>query len=219
MKNHDDTIWLRRVEENISAADFDHTLWEQHASPVSLTRYYSGAPAPPERRAEARLIWTPAALCVRFLCLQAEPLVIADHRQTATKTIGLWNRDVCEIFVAPDRHAPERYFEFEAAPTGEWLDLELEWKVEGRATNWEYRSGMEAAGRIGAGEVLVALRVPWTAFKREPMAGEEWRINLFRCVGRDTAGAPRGYVAWQPTFTREPNFHVPRAFGRLRFDA
>jgi hypothetical protein len=42
--------------------------------------------------------------------------VVSDKPQTEKKTMGLWDRDVCEIFIAPDEHAIERYFEFEAAP-------------------------------------------------------------------------------------------------------
>jgi hypothetical protein len=40
-----------------------------------------------------------------------------------------------------------------------------------------------------------------------------WRINLFRCVG---VGDDR-YLAWQPTYTAEPSFHVPEVFGWLDF--
>lgn len=216
MADSENSIRLRLFDAEIDIADFDHALWSR-AEAVMLTRYYSGEVAPPERHAEARLLWTPSALNVRFHCPQAEPLVISDSPQTETKTIGLWDRDVCEIFVAPGSHVPEHYFEFEAAPTGEWLDLEINWQPNGRATNWEYASGMEAAGRIGDAEVTIALRVPWTAFGREPVAGEEWRVNLFRCVGRDTEGDVRGYLAWQPTRAGQPNFHVPHVFGWLRF--
>jgi hypothetical protein len=203
-----------RVSEEIQASDFFHAEWER-AQPVHLTRYWSGEDAPPERHAEARIIWSNDALCVRFVCRQSEPLVMSEAPQTAEKTIGLWERDVCEIFVAPESSETEDYFEFEAAPTGEWLDLEIRWKTEARETNWQYISGMTAAGRIEAERVLIALCVPWKAFKRRPQAGELWRVNFFRCVG---TGAERGYLSWQPTHTTQPNFHVPQAFGWLRFD-
>ncbi len=212
------SIELRRTDADIGAADFEHPAWER-AALVSLTRYYSGEIAPPERHAEARVVWTDAALCVRFRCPQREPLIVCDNPQTETKTLGLWEHDVCEIFVAPDAGAPEHYFEFEAAPTGEWLDLEIHWKTDGRITNWDYASGMEAAGRICKGEVWVAMRVGWQAFGREPRAGDEWRVNLFRCVGRDTPHRERGYLAWRPTHAAQPNFHVLAAFGHLRFTA
>jgi hypothetical protein len=130
------------------------------------------------------------------------------------KTVGLWERDVCEIFVAPDPAAPHRYFEFEAAPTGEWLDLAITLTAEGRETDWDYCSGMTAAARLEGRTLTVGMRVPWAALGGPPRAGESWRANLFRCVGSDPA---RGYLAWRPTHTPEPGFHVPEKFGLLRF--
>jgi hypothetical protein len=206
-------IIARRASTEISAADLFHVEWER-ARAVQLARYWSGEEAPSERQAEARIIWSEKALCVRFVCEQHEPLVISDAPQTIEKTMALWERDVCEIFVAPDASKPEHYFEFEVAPTGEWIDLELWWKPEGRETDWQYHSGMTAAGKLEEGRVVVAMRVPWEAFSHRPQAGDVWRVNLFRCVG---SGASRGYLAWQPTHTPQPNFHVPQSFGLLRF--
>jgi alpha-galactosidase len=205
-------ISARRTREEISVSDFFHAEWER-AQPVQLVRYWSGEAAPPERHAEARLIWSSTALCVRFVCRQSEPLVISDAPQTAEKTMKLWERDVCEIFVAPEPSETEHYFEFEAAPTGEWIDLKIRCRPEARDADWHYISGMTAAGSIEEGRVIIMMRVPWEAFGQRPE--KLWRVNLFRCVG---AGASRGYLAWQPTRTPQPNFHVPQAFGWLRFD-
>jgi alpha-galactosidase len=41
-----------------------------------------------------------------------------------------------------------------------------------------------------------------------------WRANFYRVEGTKE---PRAYLAWQPTHTPQPNFHVPSAFGKLRF--
>ena len=79
-------------------------------------------PAPAHRRAEARLLWSKSALHTRFVGPQNEPLVISTAPQTNVKTLGLWDRDVCEIFIAPDLSDPNSYFEFEGAPTAEWVD-------------------------------------------------------------------------------------------------
>jgi hypothetical protein len=210
-----DTASARRVSEQVAASDLFHAEWER-AAPVRLNSYWSGLEAPAERRAEARLLWSDEALLVRFDCRQGEPLVLSDAPQTASKTMGLWERDVCEIFIAPDSSEAEHYFEFEAAPTGEWIDLEIRWRPDERETNWHFHSGMTAAASIETGRVLITMQVPWEAFGRDkPVAGERWRVNLFRCVG---AGPDRGYLAWQPTRTPRPNFHVPQAFGLLSFE-
>ena len=198
----------------LACTDLDNDEWTR-ASAVQISRYWSGAEAPPARQAQARVIWSSAALSVRFDCRQEEPLVMSKAPQVERKTMGLWERDVCEIFVAPDAENPRRYLEFEAAPTGEWLDLAIEFAEDERKTDWDFNSGMTAAARIREGLITIALCVPWAAFGREARANERWRVNLFRCVGE---GASRGYLAWQPTRTPQPNFHVPSAFGWLLFN-
>lgn len=166
-----------------------------------------------ERHASAQVLWSDAALAVRFRCRQAEPLVVHPAPQTGVKTIGLWERDVCEIFLAANPDELWDYYEFEAAPTGEWLDLALRQTAAGRETDWAYDSGMTAAARVETGVVTIAMRIPWSGMgMAEPAAGQKLRTNLFRCVG---AGETRGYLAWRPTFTPQPNFHVPEAFGLL----
>ena len=216
MDVHTDTsnlIVAHRAFTDVAAADLDHAEWGR-ASAVRITRYWSGEEAPAGRQMEARVVWSADALCVRFDCRQAEPLVTSSAPQREQKTLGLWERDVCEIFIAPDADKPERYFEFEAAPTGEWLDLAIHQMPQERETDWQYRSGMTAAARILEDRITIALRVPWEAFPRAPQTGERWRANLFRCIG---SGPERGYLAWQPTCTERPNFHVPQSFGWLSF--
>ena len=202
-----------RVAEGVGVEEFEHEAWKR-ARPCRIERYWSGEAAPPGRHAEARIVWSEKALVVRFVCRQTEPLVVASAPNLEEKAIGLWDRDVCEIFVAPDARTPERYFEFEAAPTGEWLDLAIHWRPQGRETDWRYRSGMSVAARVAEGTVTVAMCVPFKSLGRAPRAGERWRANLFRCVGADPVYR---YLAWQPTHTEQPNFHVPERFGWLVF--
>jgi hypothetical protein len=203
-----------RVDGSLAAGDLDHAAWET-ARAVALTRYWSGEPAPPARHAEARVAWTDDALLARFACPQSEPLIVSAEPRLDQKTLGLWDRDVCEIFVAPTAGEVSRYYEFEVAPTGEWLDLAIDVTGQGLVREWDYRSGMTVAARVREGSITLALGVPWAAFGRAPRAGERWRANLFRCVGKDPT---RGYVAWRPTHAPEPNFHAPEKFGHLRFN-
>lgn len=196
------------------ADQFDSTDWKK-AAPVQLTRYWSGAAAPSGRQAEVRILWSDEALSVRFVCRQTEPLVVNPKPDTSKKTMNLWDRDVCEIFVAPDLTNPHRYFEFEAAPTGEWIDLAIHWKPEGRETDWDFHSGMTAAARIVKDQIIIGMRIPWDDWIHQPQKGERWRVNLFRCVG---TGNDRGYIAWQPTRTEQPDFHIPKVFGWLIFE-
>jgi hypothetical protein len=199
-------------EVSHGANDFDHPAWRR-SQPIQITRKWSGEAAPASRHAEARIIWCEDSLVVRFVCGQHEPLVVNPEPQLDKKTIGLWDRDVCEIFIAPNPDEPERYFEYEAAPTGEWVDLAIRLAPEGRQTDWKFCSGMSTASRVTDEELTTIIRIPWSGSLPKPKQGDGWRCNLFRCVG---LGNER-YLAWQPTYTPEPYFHVPEVFGRLDF--
>jgi len=193
---------------------FDDGVWAR-CEPVNIEHYWSGEPAPASRHAEVRICWSDTALYVRYGCEQHEPLVVSASPRTDVKTLGLWDRDVCEIFLAPDTDHRERYFEFEAAPSGEWVDLGIVITPSGRETDWEYHSGMSTSARLNAGELIIEIRIPWSESIPKPEKGEVWGVNLFRCVGPE---APERYLAWRPTRTPEPNYHVPEAFGSLRFE-
>lgn len=204
---------IRHIEKDFALDDFANDVWRE-AESVLIDKYWSGADAPPERRAVAKLLWTDAALYVRFDCEQGEPFVINSNPNTEVEAEKLWERDVCEIFVAPDAEKPEKYFEFEVAPTGEWLDYAIHQLPDRRETDTSYDSGIKTAAQIFENNYTVAFRIEWQAFNKKPNIGDEWRGNLFRCVG---AGETRGYLAWQPTQTQTPNFHVPSVFGYLKF--
>ncbi|HKG48579.1 MAG TPA: carbohydrate-binding family 9-like protein [Pyrinomonadaceae bacterium] len=208
------TVIAYRVNQPISADDFDNEKWQQ-CQPVQIEHYWSGEPAMPSRHAEARVCWSDEAIHVRFVGKQQEPLIVADNPVIDRKTLGLWDRDVWEIFLAPDPEQPWRYFEFEVAPTGEWVDLGILVKPDGRDTDWDFTSGFTTAARLAGERLLAGMRIPWSEAIPKPGAGSIWRVNVFRCVGPE---APERYLAWLPTRTPEPNFHVPDAFGTLRFE-
>jgi Carbohydrate family 9 binding domain-like len=207
-------MFAEYVGTPLAADDFENDVWER-CEPVTIAHLWSGAPAPVERQAEVRICWSNEALHVRFVCNQHEPLVVSAEPKTDRKTLGLWDRDVCEVFIAPDPTTPERYFEFEAAPTGEWVDLGIVVTAEARETDWDFPSGMKAAASVGERVVKIGMTIPWSDPIPKPGRGDFWLVNLFRCVGPE---GPDRYLAWRPTHTPEPAFHVPEAFGPLRFN-
>ena len=213
MTNDKPLIEVHHTPIDLNVGDLQNHEWNK-AQPVRINRYWSGDTAPAGRHCEAGILWSSKALHVRFVCHQAEPLIISATPQTAKKTMGLWDRDVCEIFLAPDPHVVERYFEFEAAPTGEWLDVAIHWTPEKRESDWEFHSHMTAAAHVERDRIIIGMRIPWNHWIHEPQRNERWRVNLFRCVGSDPR---RGYLTWQPTRTKEANFHVPHVFGWLVF--
>jgi alpha-galactosidase len=196
----------------LTVRDLEHDSWND-AAPVSLTRLWSGSEADAGSHAEVRLQWTEFALLARFVCNQTQPLIINSKPTLDQKTMGLWDRDVCEVFLSPNLSHPQHYFEFEAAPTGEWIDVELRFVDGQMQRNFDFASGMKTASVFSEDSLMVGIEIPWSISIPRPSEGELWAVNLFRCVG---LGKER-YLAWQPTFTAEPNFHVPEAFGRLLF--
>ena len=209
----DSTIIAPYIGESLSPADFENQVWED-SEPVKITQLWSGEPAAASRHAEARLCWSNNALHVRFDCRQQEPLVVSANPVTDKKTLGVWDRDVCEIFLAPDPANPSRYFEFEAAPSGEWVDLGITLTTTGRETDWDFASGFTTAAKLDGERLLVGMRIPWSESLPKPVSGDVWRVNVFRCVGPES---PSRYLAWRPTRTPEPAFHIADAFGVLRF--
>jgi alpha-galactosidase len=197
----------------ISLNDLEDDVWHR-SEPVYLTKLWSNEEVDKCRQVEVRLFWSKEAVFIRFDANQTEPLVINDTIDKSRKAIGLWEKDVCEIFIAPNADEPEKYFEFEVAPTGEYLDLAIVWSPEKRETDWQYQSNMRVATKTLKDKIILAMEIPLAAFGKIPQAGDIWLGNMFRCIGK---GETRGYLAWQPTFTEVPNFHIPQAFGKIEF--
>jgi len=212
--SNEKTAVARWTSRPPTTQDFCSEKWVV-AEAVQIKRYWNGEDAPAHRQAEARVLWSEEGLHLRFKYPQEEPLVVLADPQISRKTLGLWDRDVCEVFLAPGSQSPARYFEFEGAPTGEWLDVGIRFTEQGREADWGFHSGMSVTAKVDGEMVLISMRIPWGTEIPTPSRGDTWRANFFRCVG---VGEGRGYVAWQPTMTEEPSFHVPGVFGWLRFE-
>ena len=132
-------------------------------------------------------------------------------RETAIE--GLWNKDVVEVFLKPG--AAPSYFEIEVSPLGQWADMRI---VEPRVeVDLEWNSDLELETLLSKHESIwrVFLGLPYKSIWEEPPeVGTSWRVNLYRIAGKEPH---REYLAWRPTFTGQPDFHVPSSFGHLIF--
>jgi tryptophan-rich sensory protein len=180
------------------------------APAVSFDLDWKGENPTPAVATEVRLLWTPETLHLRFLCKYQSLNVYSDARNDGWRD-QLWDRDVAETFLQPDERDPLKYKEFEVAPNGFWIDLDIS-----HGEKQELRSSLKR--RV----VLDEKAKTWTAELSIPMrsltesfdAKHDWRVNFYRVEG---ASEPRFYSAWSPTRTAEPNFHVPSRFGTLAF--
>lgn len=193
----------------------DSPAWRR-TTPVALTRCWNGEPAPPELATVARLGWDDSCLLIAFDCGydQLDADTGADVDQTIER-MGLWERDVCEAFIAsPAEPHAESYKEFEVAPTGQSCDVAINRPRVDCDMRWN--SGMTTAATIAvvARRWQALMRIPFAALGTTPARGDRWRANLFR-IGR--VQGVRRYMAYSPTLTSTPDFHVPHAFVPLVF--
>ena len=201
-------------EHNPAACtDFSLSVW-QRAVPHLINQEFDGSAAPSELSTVARIIWSKEFLSFGYECAYTE-LDIDENPDPSVERYQLWDRDVCEAFVqAPNEPDTRLYKEFEVAPTGQWVDLYIN-----RITidhNWKWGSGMVTAASIDPEKRIwrAVMSIPFQAFGMVPQPGDEWAGNLFR-VSR--LAGERRFLAYSPTFTEKPSFHVPSKFAKLRF--
>ena len=183
--------------------------WEQ-AGEISFCSDWQGRNPDPSRATRVKVLWSLPALYLRFECRYRELYLFHDSEGKGRRD-HLWERDVAEAFLQPDPSQQHCYREFEVSPNGMWIDLDV---FPGGIA--DLRSGLECSvvldekASTWAAELAIPMKALTSAF--DPTA--IWRANFYRVEGRSE---PRNYLAWQPTHTAEPNFHVPGAFGRMRF--
>jgi Carbohydrate-binding family 9 len=185
--------------------------WER-ASAVAFCSDWQGKNPDPERETRIRLLWSRRHLYLRFECRYRELFIFQDSEANGRRD-HLWDRDVAEAFLQPDPSRPRYYREFEVSPNGMWIDLDI---FPGGLR--DLKSGMQRSvdrddkSRLWRAELAIPISSLTASFDPAKI----WRANFYRVEGPKE---PRAYLAWQPTNTVQPDFHVPKAFGYLRFGA
>jgi hypothetical protein len=183
--------------------------WQQ-AEAVGFCSDWQGKNTDERLQSEVRVLWSSQTLYLRFECRYRELFVFEDSDSNGRRD-HLWDRDVAEAFLQPDPAREHYYREFEVSPNGMWIDLDI---FPGGLA--DLKSGMQRSVFLDekehrwAAELAIPIKALTASF--DPKA--VWRANFYRVEGKTE---PRAYLAWRPTGTPEPNFHVPTSFGRLRF--
>jgi hypothetical protein len=171
----------------------------------------------PNIRTEIRGFWTDSDLYLLFRCPYTvlNLFLPPDHSKDR---VGLWDRDVVEMFLGDDWVNIRHYREFEIAPTGDRIDLAIDLNRDSYDHTWQ--SGWQTMARIDEQRKIwyAAARIPLSAVSSKPVkAGTKWRGNLYRIEGLG-ADPQRHFLCWQPTCVqkRDAN-HVPEHFGTLIF--
>src|SRR5215472_5185914 len=111
---------------NPIALDATHPAAEWgRAEPVRFCADWQGRNSDPGLDTEARVLWSPSALYLRFVCRYRDLFFFEDSDPDGRRD-HLWDRDVAEAFLQPpDAASPRFYKEFEVAPNGMWIDLDI----------------------------------------------------------------------------------------------
>jgi alpha-galactosidase len=182
----------------------------QKAHPVIFCSDWQGKNPDERRETQVRVLWSSQVLYLRFECRYRELNLFANSDPNGRRD-HLWDRDVAEAFLQPDPSREHYYREFEVSPNGMWIDLDI---FPGGLA--DLKSGLKKSvvldsdGHRWAAELAIPLKALTPNFDPKLI----WRANFYRVEGKEE---PRAYLAWQPTGTPVPNFHVPAAFGKLRF--
>lgn len=205
-----DTAFAVRMVGAADAEGFPpERAWET-APPVCFAADWQGKNVDRQRETQVRVLWNAEFLFLRFDARYRSITVFADAELSGRRD-GLWDRDVCEVFLQPPGSAARAYKEIEVAPNGFWVDLEI---APGEKRNLQ--SGLRRRVNIDEAQRRwdAVLALPMRSVVERFEMPAVWKVNFFRVEG---AAEPRFYSAWRPTNTPEPNFHVSEAFGALVF--
>ncbi|MDQ2776222.1 MAG: carbohydrate-binding family 9-like protein [Acidobacteriota bacterium] len=211
------TFTIRHVDGHPELSlDPGAPVWKNAAS-QSMSKDCTREIDYPNLKSEIRAFWTDTDLYVLFQCPYTELNLFLPADNTVER-VGLWDRDVVEMFLGDDWTNIRHYREFEIAPTGDWIDLAIDLDHNSYDHNWQ--SGWKTAARIEKKRKIwyAAARIPLTAVTGKPVSsGTRWRANLYRIDGLG-ADPQRHFMCWQPTCVqkRDAN-HVPEHFGTLIF--
>lgn len=158
-----------------------------------------------------RVLWSDTHLYVGYECPFTE---LADFGapqagERIKSPAALWEKDVVELFVAPDPSRLDQYTEYEWAPNNDALDL----RIRRPEFDFAWSSGMEWKVRVDRRRKVwtCETRIPLGSLAAEaPRVGTRWRANLYRI---DRAG--KAFLASNPTLNG--SFHTTDRFGWLEF--
>ncbi|HLK03882.1 MAG TPA: carbohydrate-binding family 9-like protein [Candidatus Acidoferrum sp.] len=205
-----DTANVAHLSQALAPDGYPPSAAWDSAEPVAFNSDWQGKHSDPEMETEVRLLWTAETLYLHFRSRYRTLTVFSDAGPNGRRD-HLWDRDVVEVFLQPDPTYPGHYFEFEVSPNGYWIDLDIEHGERSDLNSgMKCRTHIDEKSKVWTAELAIPLRSVALHFGPSSI----WRMNFFRVEG---AAEPRFYSSWRPTNTPEPNFHVPTAFGKLKF--
>jgi len=187
---------------------------------------------------QAKLLWNSRYLYIAFACPDTDVIATLTKRDD-----DFWKEDVVEVFIDANSDGVS-YVELEVSPRNLLYDAsiadyrpEFLWSDDLTHLDIYYgikifdapdiQSAVHIDGTLNDSTDAdrgwsCEIAVPWKDIQRgtnvnrvPPQRGDVWRIGLYRInINTDKANNPDEYAAWNPTTSW---FHVPWAFGRVKF--
>ena len=208
-------VEARRTKDFAPDGDLSKKIWKQ-AKWVEFDHDMSGKTKLANAATRVAVAWSDDAIYFAFEC-KYDALNVYEGEDASKERVGLWDRDVAEVFLNPQPETVTHYYEFEVAPNNQWVDLEID-KTKDPFGDANWNSGFAHATKIDSRNHV------WTAEMRIPLKpmkvssirpGATWRLNFFRAAGAG-GDEQRKFLAWS-TIPEGRTFHVPSRFGILRF--
>lgn len=196
-------------------------VWSR-ARGATLVNTMTGAPELPRTR--VKTAWDDENLYVAF--------DVEDDFLRSTFNMHdehLWEQDTVEVMIDPDGDG-NQYVELQVSPANKHFDTRYDSRRNPRPYGHvDYDSGLKSGAQVRGSlndatideGYSVEMAIPWTAFKKgelqheKPEPGATWRVNFYVLDTRQDHS--QRAVGWSAP--RTGDFHVPRRFGTIIFDA
>jgi hypothetical protein len=197
-------------EAHCSLEEVPRFFTERQHRVVSLT-CADGSHVVPERETRVLSLWNLHALYVLFV--GAHPGKLRSPPDRARKTENLWEiQEVVECFIGQEARRNNAYWEFEVAPDGCWLDLDVRLHQGRVVSDSSGETGFRCRSKVEGGVWSAVLEIPWSLLSPLAEAPRMWDCNFYRAAPWGLGGH---LMAWSPTGYGPQCFHQPGKFGRL----
>jgi len=169
----------------------------------------------------AKILWDDENLYIGYHCLDKNISAAVTERHGPVSL-----DDSVEAFISPNPAKVRNYYGFEMNVIGTMLNfIRADWhqgpfftEPEGVLLGTSHMGVLAKTDTPGEDHWVLEIAIPFRNFVRDaahtpPHEGDVWRLNLNRAGGKTNAQ----YSTWSPVRTERPNFHVPEAFGEVRF--
>jgi hypothetical protein len=210
----------------------DDLSWTEAATIHELTLSLNAQATSEPQKTQVRLLWSPAALYVRFVCIDGEPFAPHTGRDRPHH-----EGDVVEVFIDPVGDA-RQWYEVQVSPTNQVLDAltlmtgepesddQLILTRAAARDQWTFIEGFEIAGLATATQMvpggwIADVTIPASALTRRrgggPLSPGSMRINLLRYDRPFADNGKRQFVPtnWAPVLAGNPH-RSPKAMGVIR---